>query len=111
MKQTMERIPQINNQLEQFTSSITTLINQNNEYSNAIQTALKKSKFRLCFLSIAIMVIGVLFVLLAPNAIRYVSLNIMFMAVVLLAVSIYVVPFIWSMLITYSRKRKVKNKK
>ena len=37
MKQTTERIPQINSQLEQFTSSITTLINQNNEYSNAIK--------------------------------------------------------------------------
>ena len=37
MKQTIEKIPKINNQLQQFTSSITTLINQNNEYANAIK--------------------------------------------------------------------------
>ena len=84
---------------------------ENNDYSNAIQTAMKKSNFRLFLLSIAIMIIGVLFVILAPNTARFVSLNIMFMAVVLLAVCSYVIPFIWSMLITHCNRRKVKKEK
>ena len=84
---------------------------ENNDYSNAIQTAMKKSNFRLFLLSIAIMIIGVLFVILAPNTARFVSLNIMFMAVVLLAVCSYAIPFIWSMLITHCNKRKVKKEK
>lgn len=82
----------------------------NDNYSNAISYAMKKSRFRLCVLSIAIMLIGVLFVLLAPTPIRLVSLNIMFMAVIVLAVSCYVVPFVWSMFITRSNSRKVKIK-
>jgi len=82
-----------------------------NDYKNAIESAVKSSRFKLCLISIAIMIIGVLFVIIAPNAIRFVSLNIMFMAVTLLAVSCYVVPFVWSMLITHCNKRKVKKEK
>jgi len=84
---------------------------ESNDYSNAIKTAMKKSNFRLFLLSIAIMIIGVLFVILAPNTARFVSLNIMFMAVVLLAVCCYVIPFMWSIFITYCNKRKVKKVK
>ena len=81
-----------------------------NNYQEAIENAMKKSKFRLCFLSIAIMVIGVMFVLVAPATLKLTSLNIMFMSVVCLAVSSYVVPFVWSLFITYSRKHKLTKK-
>lgn len=81
---------------------------ENKDYSSAIKTAMIKSRKQLTVISVAVMTIGVLFVLLAPTPARLVSLNIMFMSVVLLAVSCYVIPFVWSMLITYCNKRKVK---
>ncbi|MBR6778793.1 MAG: hypothetical protein IKM43_01400 [Clostridia bacterium] len=80
----------------------------NNEYSKAIQSGMQKSRFKVCFLSVAVMLVGVLFVLIAPEAIKYVSLNILFIAVTILAVSLYVVPFTWSVFITHTNKRKVK---
>jgi len=79
-------------------------------YSTAIETAVKSSKTRICVLSISLMVIGLLFVLLAPSTIKYVSINLMFMAVVLLAVGLYVIPFVWSVFITKARKRNYKIK-
>lgn len=80
------------------------------DYDNAITTALKASKFRMSFISIALLVVGVLFVLAASSAIKYIALNIMFMAVVFLAVSWYVMPFVWSVFITRCRKRVYKVK-
>ena len=84
---------------------------ENNDYENAIGQTMKKSRFKLCLISVAVMIIGLLFVLIAPDAARYISLNIMFMAVVLLAVSCYVVPFMWSVFITHCNKRKVVKEK
>jgi len=81
---------------------------ENNDYSNAIKTGMAKSRTQLTLTSIFVMICGVLFVLLAPNPARLISLNIMFMSVVLLAVSVYVIPFVWSLLISYCNKRKVK---
>ena len=43
---------------------------------------------------------GLLFVIAAPLALKYVSLNIMFIAVVALATAWYVVPFFWSIFIS-----------
>ncbi len=84
------------------------------DYSNALNSAMKSSRSRLCVLSVAILLIGVLFVIIAPTPIKYVSLNIMFMAVSLLAVAIYVVPFTWSVFITLCKRKsntvKVSNK-
>ncbi|MBQ8615623.1 MAG: hypothetical protein IJ415_03555 [Clostridia bacterium] len=80
------------------------------DYDNAMQTALKASKFRMSILSVSIMLIGVLFVLLTSSTIKYAALNIMFMAVVLLAVGWYVVPFVWNVFISYCRKREYKVK-
>lgn len=80
------------------------------EYSKAINSAIERSKFRMCVMSVAIMLIGVLFAICAPATLKYVSLNIMFMAVVLLAVVSYVVPFVWNVLITSSRIKEHKVK-
>ena len=65
-----------------------------------------KSKFWAIFFKI----IPVLFVLITSSTIKYVSLNIMFMAVVFLAVSWYIVPFAWNMFIPNCRKREYKIK-
>lgn len=78
-----------------------------NNYEMAITTAMKQNRSRFAVLACAVASIGLLFILFAPNPIRFVSINIMFMAVVLLAVSYYVVPFVWSALITHMRKKKV----
>lgn len=80
----------------------------NKEYAKAIKDAVDGFKFRAVVLSGAIFVIALLLVAMAPSAVKYVSLNIMFMAVSLLAVTLYVVPFIWSVLITHT---KIKNYK
>ena len=79
-------------------------------FGSAIETALNKSKLRMYFLTIALMAIGLLFVMIAPLTIKYVAMNIMFMAVILLAVGLYVVPFVWSVFITHCRKREYKIK-
>lgn len=81
-----------------------------NDYSNAITSAMKKSRFQACVISCAVLVVGILFVLFAPSALKYISLNILFMAVILLATVTYVLPFAWSMFITLAKRRKPKNK-
>lgn len=80
------------------------------DYSQALSEGLNKSKFRMAILSIALLLIGLLFVLFAPSTIKYVSLNIMFMAVILLACGLYVIPFIWNVFITHCKKREYKAK-
>ena len=80
------------------------------DYGSAINTALKASKFRMSVLGIGLMAIGLLFVLFASSTIKYVALNIMFMAVILLAVGLYVIPFVWSVFITRCRRREYKIK-
>ena len=80
------------------------------DFDNAMQTALKASKFRMSAISVGLMLIGVLFVLLTSSTIKYMALNLMFMAVVLLAVGLFVVPFVWNVFITYCRKREYKVK-
>ena len=82
----------------------------NNNYSMAIKSALQETKSNISLFSIAIMLIGVLFVLFAPALLKYVSINIMFISVVALAAAWYVVPFTWSLLITSSRKKEYKVK-
>ena len=80
------------------------------DYGTAIQSAVKASKFRMTAITVGLMVLGIAFVLFAPSAIKYVVLNLMFMAVVLLAVGLYVIPFIWSSAITHCKKREYKVK-
>ena len=82
-----------------------------NDYATAIKSAVNKSKFRVVVISVAIMLIGILFVILAPSAIKYVSLNIMFIAVTLLAVIWYVLPFVWSVFITKNNRNITKKEK
>ena len=83
---------------------------QTDQYSLAIDSSMKANRFRLCALNIGIFLIGLLLVILAPTSIKYISLNILFMAVVVLAVELYVVPFCWSVFITLCKKREVKVK-
>lgn len=80
------------------------------DYAKAMESGLKTSGFRMSVISVAIMVIGVLFVLLTSSTIKYVAVNLMFMAVVLLFVGYYIVPFFWNVFITLSRKRNYKIK-
>ena len=80
------------------------------DYDKAIQNALKQSKTRMTVLSVGLMLIGVLLVLIATSPIKYIALNVMFMAVVLLAVVWCVVPFVWSVFITRCRQREYKIK-
>ncbi len=75
------------------------------DYKTALESALKASRFRLCAIFIGLMVLGVVFVL-TSYAIKYVSLNILFIPVVLACVAFYVVPFVWSMFITIFKQRK-----
>lgn len=82
----------------------------NGDYETAISSSLKETRIRIMVFSIAILLLGVLFVAFAPAEIKYVSLNIMFIAVVALAVAWYVIPFAWSALITFCRKREYKVK-
>ncbi len=79
---------------------------QANEYSQALDHGIKHSKFRLCFISIAVFVVGLLFAFIAPSSIKYIALNILFIAVTLLAVMLYVVPFVWSVFITNHNRIK-----
>ena len=75
------------------------------DYKTALETALKASRFRLCAIFIGLMILGVVFVL-TSYAIKYVSLNVLFIPVVLACVAFYVIPFAWSMFITVCKKKK-----
>ena len=83
---------------------------QSKEYSTALNTALKNTRARMMFISIALLAIGLLFALIAPTSIKFVSINIMFIAVALLASVWYVLPFCWSVLITRTNIRRFKTK-
>lgn len=80
------------------------------DYQSAMDNGLKLSKTRMYVTSIGLMAIGIFFVLFGTYPIKYISLNIMFMAVVLLAVSCFVVPFVWNVFIPHCRKREYKIK-
>ena len=80
------------------------------DFGTAIKTAVKNSRFRMIAITFAILLIGIVFVLFAPSAFKYVTLNLMFMAVVLIACGLYVIPFIWSAAITHCKQREYKVK-
>lgn len=80
------------------------------EYAKALDSAMKSSRTRQLFVSGAIMFVGLLLVLFATTPLKYVSLNILFMSVVLLATLWYVVPFVWSVFITKSKIKAYKVK-
>lgn len=80
---------------------------QNEDYESALSAGMKSSKFRLCAISIAILIVGLLFAIFTPSAIKYVALNVMFIAVVVLFVALYIVPFVWSVFITHCKKPKL----
>ena len=80
------------------------------DYETAIKTTFNASKTRMALISVAIAVIGLLFALIAPLTMKYVAVNVIFMAVSLLATGWYVIPFVWSMFITRCRKRNYKIK-
>ncbi len=82
-----------------------------NNYSEAIKSAMNKIKFRSCIISSSILVVGVAFALFAPITLKYLSLNILFMAVVLLASVTYLIPFCWSVFITLTKRRNIKSNK
>lgn len=80
------------------------------KYAEALTSATKQTRARQLFVCIAVLVAGVLLVLLSTDPIKYVSLNILFMSVVLLACAWYVIPYIWSMLITSCKVKEYKVK-
>jgi len=80
------------------------------EYSKALDSAMETSRSRHLFITVAVMAIGILLVLFATTPLKYVSLNVLFMAVVLLASVWYVIPFIWSSLITRCKIKEYKVK-
>lgn len=82
----------------------------NKEYTKALDSAMRASHTRQLFITIALMVVGMLLVLFATTPLKYVSLNVLFMAVVLLATAWYVVPFVWSALITLCKIKAYKVK-
>lgn len=82
---------------------------QASNYAQALEDGLKKSKLRLCVLSIAVFVVGLLFAFISPSSLKYIALCILFISVMLLAVMLYAVPFIWSSLITYGKKNSKAN--
>ncbi|MCQ2555938.1 MAG: hypothetical protein MJ149_01245 [Clostridia bacterium] len=77
----------------------------NGDYESAVKSTMKSSRFSLIFVASAIMLAGLLFVVAGPSAIKYVSINIMFMAVVVLGVALYILPFFWSVLITHKNSK------
>ena len=85
------------------------------DYAQALKSAMKSAKFKQMFIGVALNLFGLLMVLFATSSIKYVSINVMFMAIVLLASLWYVVPFVWSVFITKSKiktyKVKVENEK
>ena len=82
----------------------------NKDYAAALKASLKETKLRISLISVAIMIIGVLFVVAAPLTLKYVSLNIMFMSVVVLASAWYIIPFFWSLFITKPNNKTYKVK-
>ncbi len=82
---------------------------KSNEYAEAIKSGLNHNRFRFNFIAIAMVVVGLLFVIIATPTIKYISINIMFMAVSVLAASCYVLPFVWSMLIGYNKLKYSKS--
>lgn len=80
----------------------------NQDYALAIENSIKSVKTRVCIVSIAVLILGALLVIAGTASLRYVSQNIMFMVVTLLAVVLYVVPFVWNVCITRGRKKSVK---
>lgn len=82
----------------------------NKDYAVALKSAIKDTKLRISLVSVAIMIIGVLFVVAAPATLKYVCLNIMFMSVVSLATAWYVIPFFWSIFITNPNNKTYKVK-
>lgn len=80
------------------------------DYSNALKTAINTNKRKFITLAFAVIAIGLGFAMFGTSSIKYISLNIMFIAVVMLAVAFYVIPFIWSVFITITRTREYKIK-
>ena len=79
-------------------------------YAQALEDAQNKIRLRLCVISIAVFVAGLLFAFISPTSIKYVALGLLFVSVVLLAVMLYVVPFVWSVLITFNKKQTTSTK-
>ncbi|MBR1987629.1 MAG: hypothetical protein IKA36_01185 [Clostridia bacterium] len=83
-----------------------------NDYAMAIKSSMKHNRARFNFIAIAIAVVGLLFVIIGTPTIKYISINIMFMAVSVLAASCYILPFFWNMLIAYKKsKNSIKKNK
>ena len=82
----------------------------NKEYEKALDSAMKTSHSRQLFTTIAIMAIGMMLVLFATTPIKYVSINVLFMAVTLLATVWYVLPFVWSVFVTLCKVKVYKVK-
>lgn len=82
----------------------------NRDFEQALNSAVKLSKTRQLFISIAVEAIGLLLVLFATSTLKYVAINVMFMAVIMLTFAWYVIPFIWSVFITKCRIKEYKVK-
>ncbi len=80
----------------------------NSNFDSAISDANKYNFKRNTFIAIALAVVGLVFILFVPSPLKLVSLNIIYLAVVMLFATLYVVPFVWSMCITHCKPRKAK---
>ncbi len=83
---------------------------QSKEYAAALDDALRSTKVEVLFVSIATMVVGLLFALLAPVGIKYVSINILFVSTTLIWAVWYILPFLWSTMITRANIRRFRVK-
>ncbi|MBE7076741.1 MAG: hypothetical protein E7374_02485 [Clostridiales bacterium] len=81
------------------------------QYSNALSSAMKKIRTRAIFITLAIMLFSILLVIIAPSVVKYTSLNLLFLAVTFAGVILHVIPFVWSMLITHRSAKKLNIKK
>ena len=82
----------------------------NKNYAAALKEAVKDTKLRISLISVAVMVIGVVFVVASPLTLKYTCLNIMFMSVVALMSAWGFVPFFWSLFITNPNNKTYKVK-
>ncbi len=69
-------------------------------YSKAIETAMKENKSRITAINIALLIFSVLMIIVVPDALKFIAVNIMFVPVICLASTLYILPFCWNFFVT-----------
>ena len=83
----------------------------NKDFENAILDGRKSGFLRNSLIAVAMLLVGVAFVIFAPAPVKAISLNIVYMAVVYLFATQYIVPFVWNVCITRSKLKGPKKEK